>query len=85
MTLKLNHDGIAQILKSDRVVDILMARAERVLATAKANAPVKTGTYRDSIHIEVVEHPTRMVVQVVADAPHAHLVEANTGNLARSL
>lgn len=82
--VKLNHAGIAQILKSDKVRDMLMPRAERVLAAAKTNAPVVTGTYKRSLHIEVVERPSRVVVQVVADAAHAHLVEAEHGVLSRA-
>lgn len=61
------------------------ARMERVADTARANAPVVTGTYRDSIHVETVRHNGRTVVQVVADAPHAMTVEASQGVLARAL
>lgn len=85
MPYKANPKYIPALLKSDRVVNgILMPRAQRVLGAAKANAPVVTGRYKDSLHIEVVEHPTRVVVQVVADAPHAHLVEADHGVLSRA-
>jgi Bacteriophage HK97-gp10, putative tail-component len=82
--LKLNEAGIRELLKSDKVRDMLIPRAERVLAAAEANAPVVTGTYKRSLHIEVAAHPTRVVVQVVADAPHAHLVEADHGVLSRA-
>lgn len=80
-----NSDELGRILKSQGVVDVLMERARQVEMEAIANAPVDTGQYQASIHTEVVEHPSRTVVRVVADAPHAWIVEANTGNLARAL
>ena len=56
-----------------------------VVADAKANAPVASGAYRDSIHLEMVRHGDRTVAQIVADVPYAMSVEADTGNLTRSL
>lgn len=47
-------------------------------------APVDTGAYRDGITVwsDVTD---RAVTRVGSTAPHARLVEANTGNLARAL
>lgn len=86
--VKLNHAEIGKLLRAEGryrgVRDELTRRMERVEAKAKADAPVETGAYRDSIHIEQ-DTTDRAVVRVVADVPHAHLVEANTGNLSRAL
>lgn len=80
----MNRRGIERLLKSDKIRDDLTNRAERVLDRAEADAPVVTGTYKESLHIEQ-DTTDRAVVRVVADAPHAHLVEADTGNLSRAL
>ena len=83
-TFKLNHAGVGELLKSASVRSILASKAEAVLAAAKASAPVATGAYRDGLHIE---HDTtdRAVERVVGGSDHDMIVEANTGNLAKSL
>lgn len=83
----LNRSGVEDVLSAPGVVAELRRRAEAVADAAIASAPVKTGNYRDSIHVEVDESPVdgRARARVVASAPHAHLVEARTGNLARAL
>lgn len=83
--VKINHRGIQEYLDGRHGVEALLEReAREVEARAKASAPIATGEYRDSIHVET-DRTDRMVKRVVADAPHALIVEANTGNLARSL
>lgn len=82
--VKLNSRGIQQLLKSGGVRADLTARAQRVLAAAEASAPVVSGAYRDGLAI-VQDTTDRAVVRVAGTAPHSHLVEANTGNLARAL
>lgn len=81
---KLNHAGMAQLLKSGGIAADMHRRAESSASAARASAPVDEGDYRDSIHVEDVI-TDRAVSRVVADAPHAAAVEADTGNLARSL
>ncbi|WP_235738995.1 HK97 gp10 family phage protein [Nocardioides alcanivorans] len=81
---KLNSGGIAELLKSDKVRAFTTARAERVLAAAKASAPVDTGAYRDGLHIEQVT-TDRAVTRVQGGTDHDWVVEANTGNLAKAL
>lgn len=82
---KLNSGGIQSYLDGGGGVEAMLeAKAQEVLARAQASAPVASGAYRDSLHVET-DHTDRMVKRVVADAPHAMVVEANTGNLARSL
>lgn len=80
-----NDRGMRQLLRDKGIVRDLTTRMERVLSTAKANAPVLTGAYRDGLHMEQVKHPSRVVVRVVGDTDHDLIVEANTGNLGRSL
>jgi len=81
----LNHAGIASLLKSPEVAAELHRRAERAANAARASAPVDTGAYLASIEVVDEVHKDRVVSRVYAKAPHSHLVEANTGNLARSL
>lgn len=59
--------------------------AGRALARAKADAPVDTAEYRNGLHIEHRESRYRRVALVSGSDPKTLLVEARTGNLARSL
>lgn len=72
------------VLNSSQVRAMVDLAAERAAAQARASAPVDTGTYRDSIHVEHEQAAHRQIALVVADAPHAMYVEARTGNLARA-
>jgi len=80
----LNHSGVESLLGAPGVRAKCREEAERVAAAARSSAPVDTGEYRASIHVES-DTTDRAVERVVADAPHAMIVEANTGNLARAL
>ena len=83
--IKLNSRGIQNYLDGGGGVDaMLQAEAETRAERARANAPVASGAYRDSIHVET-DHTDRMVKRVIADVDYAMVVEANTGNMARSL
>jgi hypothetical protein len=83
--VKINHRGIQEYLDGKHGVEaVLEDEAQKRLERAKATAPVDSGAYRDSIHVETV-HTDRMVKRVVADVDYAMVVEADTGNLARSL
>ncbi len=62
----------------------LTGRAGRVLAAARAAAPVATGEYRDGLHISE-DHTDRLAVRVGSSADHAWIVEARTGNLSGAL
>lgn len=81
----LNGAGVHALLNAPGVVKDLERRAAAVAAEARANAPVKTGAYRDSVRVETVEHPTRTVVRVVADVDHALVVEGAHGTLTRAI
>lgn len=80
-----NGAGFRELLHSEGVKSMLEAKAEAVASTARSNAPVETGEYRDSIAVRVVDHPTRSVAQVYSSDDKAHVIEARTGNLARAL
>lgn len=85
---KMNHSEVGKMLRAEGryrgIRDELTKRMERVLQVAQADAPVQTGAYRDSLHI-VQETTDRAVVRVAGGTDHDWIVEANTGNLARSL
>lgn len=83
--ITLNHREIQSYLNGDHGVESLLeSAAQGALNAAQSSAPVASGAYRDSLHIET-DHTDRMVKRVVADVPYALVVEANTGNLARAL
>jgi hypothetical protein len=84
MRVNLDHPGMAAMLKSAPVRAELNRRAQRALAAAQSSAPVDTGAYRASLHIEQ-DTTDRAVVRVVADDPKSVFVEADTGNLARAI
>ena len=77
-------DGMRALLNDDGVRAELTARAGRVLDAAQAGAPVKTGAYRDSLHI-AQGTTDRAAVAVGSDVPYALRVEAEHGVLARAL
>jgi hypothetical protein len=83
--LRLNRAGLRAMLKDSSVELDLERRMERVLAVARANAPVDSGAYRNSLHVETVEHPSRVVVRVVADVDYAMVLESRYGILSRAL
>lgn len=83
--IKLNSRGVQSYLDGGGGVEaVLQAEAEKSAARARASAPSDSGAYRASIHIETAK-TDRMVKRVVADVPYALVVEANTGNMARSI
>lgn len=83
--ITLNHRELQSYLDGQHGVEALLEEAaQRALDAAQGSAPVATGAYRASLHIET-DHTDRMVKRVVADVDYAMAVEANTGNLARAL
>lgn len=85
VTLRINHSEIQSYLDGDHGVEAMLdAAAERALSAAQSSAPVASGAYLDSLHIET-DTTDRMVKRVVSDVDYVMVVEANTGNLARAL
>lgn len=84
-TLRLNHSEVQSYLDGAHGVEsMLEAAAQGALSAAVSSAPVASGDYQASLHIET-DHTDRMVKRVVSDVDYAMVVEANTGNLARAL
>jgi hypothetical protein len=82
---KINPGWFEEALKGSIADGACAAKAEETLARAKGSAPVETGAYAASIHLVVEDHPQRKAWHVVAGVEYAMVVEAKTGNLARSL
>lgn len=83
--MKWNEDFFRDVLKSPEVTGIVRAKGEETAAAARSAAPVETGAYRDSIHLEMVETQTRVVARVIASDPKATLLESEYGVLSRAL
>lgn len=75
-----NSAGYKEILNSEGVGAMLLARVERAVPAARASAPVDSGDYRDGIEAEVVT-TDRKVGRVVAKAAHSLAVESRSRNL----
>lgn len=82
--IKPNSGGILSVLNSSEIVDALYEAAETIATRAQASAPVESGEYRDSIHVESGDGYDRPVAYVVADAEHSLAVEAKTANLLKA-
>lgn len=83
--MEFSNSYFEELGKSAGVTKLCTDAAEKVAAAARASAPVVSGDYRDSIHVEVRASNKRNVALVVADDWKALLIEAQTGNLVRAL
>lgn len=82
--VKLNHPGMAALLKSGEVRAMLGEKMRPVLAAAQADPHDDTGAYEASLQIQ--QHTTdRAVVRVIATDRKSHILEAKYGILARAL
>lgn len=78
--------GVRELKRDPGVAAFVAERAARVLAAAKASAPVESGAYRDSLHVVMDVHPVSgAVAHIGSDLDYAAGVEAGTGNLSRAL
>lgn len=82
--VKLISKGVEELLKGSAARKALEPEVQQALDRAISSAPVASGEYQSSIHVEW-DTTDRLVGRVVASAPHAMVVEANTGNLNRSI
>lgn len=82
--LRLISPGMRALLNDPAVRSYLTRLAGPILARAQAGAPVDTGRYRASLRI-IQDTTDRAVVRVGSDDPDAMIIEARTGNLARSV
>lgn len=84
MPVEFNSKYFDELSHSAGVKGLVDSITARVAATARSTAPVDTGEYRASIRA-TGKRQKRYVGLVVATAPHAMIVESQTGNLARAL
>lgn len=80
-----NESFFQNVLKSPEVAGLCEQAATAAAAAARATAPVKTGAYRESIHVEKKQGKTRAWCKIVADDEKAGLIESKTGNMRRAL
>ena len=71
--------------RSSGVVGLCRSIADRVASIATSTAPVDTGEYVDSIHVEIVPRTDRDAAIVEAADPKALIIEAKYGILSRAL
>jgi hypothetical protein len=83
--IRLNRPELRDFLKGKQVEDYLSRRMERVLESARGDNHDDTYAYQNSLRIESVQHPSRVVVRVVADVDYAMALEAKYGILSRAL
>ncbi|MCW2165068.1 Bacteriophage HK97-gp10, putative tail-component [Microbacterium hydrothermale] len=77
--------ALDELSRGDGVRGVVADAAHTVADIARADAPVASGEYRDSIHVEVAQTDEGVVATVVADVRHAMIVESREGTLARAL
>lgn len=82
--VKLNHSGIAEMLKSAAIREVCTGKAERVLAAAKADPHDESGDYEAGIEIQQAT-TDRAVTRVVATDWKSPILEAKYGILNRAL
>ncbi len=83
--ITLNYETIAHMLHGGYgVTEALREDAERVLAKAKSIAPVVSGDYERSLHIEVHDGKKRLTYRVIADVVYAPKVERDHSVLAKA-
>lgn len=83
--IEFNEQYFDQILRTGAVLNLQKEVAERVLARAKATAPVDSGDYKNGLRIRKVERGYRSAYLVEGTDWKTLLVESKTGNLARAL
>lgn len=81
---RLLSPGMHDLLNDPAVRGMLTTLAGPMLARAQAGAPVESGEYRASLRI-IQATTDRAVVRVGSDDDKALVIEARTGNLARSV
>ena len=85
MSAEFYDSGLDKIASSRAVHNLVLGAAEDVRDTARTGAPVLTGAFRDSIHVEVDQDRNGVVATVVADVDYAMVIESREGVLARAL
>lgn len=76
INIEVDEAALAELLTTPGVKRDMRARGRRVVQAAQATAPVDTGEYRDSIHLEDGNGDGEVLV--VASAGHSIYVEHGT-------
>jgi len=84
VTFKVDRRAVRRLLNSRTAERAVTDPGERVLAGARAAAPVRTGRYRNSLRLEV-GRTDRVVARVGSDVEYAVYLEAELGILSRAL
>jgi hypothetical protein len=84
MAVDFNEAFFERLSKSAPVQELLVSVAEDLAERARDSAPVDTGAYKKSIHVET-KFQRRAVALVVAGDKKSMIIEAKTGNLVRAL
>lgn len=83
--LRFDRSFFEEVLNSQGVGELCEMKADAVAEIAAANAPVKTGDYRDGIKVVRKRVGDRVTGLVVGQDWKTLLVESQTGNLARAV
>lgn len=83
--LDFNQAYLDAVMTSPEVLRQQEAIGRKVLAKAKASAPVDSGAYKRGIKMTRARRRYRYAVIVEATDSKSLMIEAKTGNLARSL
>lgn len=84
MRFELIDSGMRELLNSAGVRSVLTGPAQNVLSACQSNPPYESGEYAAAFKL-VSDSTDRAVERVINTAPHAMLVEARTGHMARAL
>lgn len=84
-TVDFNERYFASVLRTPPVEALVKERAQAVLATAQATAPVDTGAYKRGLHLEKHSSQYRDAWRVEGSDEKTMIIEAKTGNLARAV
>lgn len=82
--VKLNHEGIGELLKSRAIREVTTGKAEKVLAAAVADPHDDTFDYENGLEIRQ-DTTDRAVTRVVATDWKSAILEAKYGILNRAL
>lgn len=84
MPVQFSNSYFDQLSRSPGVVNLTLAAARKIAATARSTAPSATSAYRNGIVVRL-KYQRRAVALVVGTDKKTMLIESKTGNLARAL
>ena len=85
VTYRPNLGSLKTFIKNDEMTAVIQAATDLIAERARANAPVATGAYRDSLRVTVHQHPSRVAGHVGAFVNHGPTVEKSHHVLRRAL